>query len=450
MNQIKDLITKYDKPVPRYTSYPAMPHWQTGQFSVADWKEQVVSGFHTAGEEGISLYIHLPYCESLCTYCGCNTRITVNHEVELPYIECLLKEWQLYIDLLGRKPLIREIHLGGGTPTFFAPENLQYLVKSLLDQAEEHPDHCFSFEGHPRNTTYAHLKALSEVGFTRVSYGVQDFDLNVQRAINRIQTYEQVEQVTRWSRQLGYDSVNFDLIYGLPFQTLASVRDTMEKVARLMPDRIAFYSYAHVPWFKPGQRAYSETDLPKGDKKRQLNEAGREELLSLGYADIGMDHFALPTDSLFLSMKLGKLHRNFMGYTEQNSQFLIGLGASAISDSSLGYAQNAKVVEQYIEQVNAGAFPVFIGHSMSRQQQETRELVQDIICNRWITFKQVDNLPEERFTVFQEMLEEGLLTREWNDYRVSTLGTQFLRNICAIFDPIFEAEGKKKVFSQSV
>ena len=450
MNQIKDLITKYDKPVPRYTSYPAMPHWQTEQFSVAGWKEQVVSGFHAAGEEGISLYIHLPYCESLCTYCGCNTRITVNHKVELPYIEALFKEWQLYTDLLGRKPLIREIHLGGGTPTFFAPENLQYLVKSLLNQAEVHPDHCFSFEGHPRNTTYEHLKALSEVGFTRVSYGVQDFDLKVQRAINRIQTYEQVEQVTRWSRELGYDSVNFDLIYGLPFQSLDSVRDTMEQVATLMPDRIAFYSYAHVPWFKPGQRAYSEADLPKGDEKRQLNEAGRQELLSLGYADIGMDHFALPTDSLFMSMKLGKLHRNFMGYTEQNSRLLIGLGASAISDSSLGYAQNAKVVEQYMEQVNAGAFPVFKGHSMSRQQQETRELVLDIICNRWITFEQVDGLPEERYAVFQEMLEEGLLTRKWNDYRVSALGTQFLRNICAIFDPNFEAEGKKKVFSQSV
>lgn len=450
MEKLKDLIAKFDVPVPRYTSYPAMPHWQTDQFSVTSWKKQVKEGFSKSGAEGISLYIHLPYCESLCTYCGCNTRITVNHAVEMPYIESLLKEWQLYIDLLGQKPMIREIHLGGGTPTFFTPENLQYLIRSLLKKARIHPDHCFSFEGHPRNTTYEHLKALNEVGFTRVSYGVQDFDLKVQKAINRIQTYEEVAQVTQWSRELGYDSVNFDLIYGLPFQTRASIANTMEKVASLLPDRIAFYSYAHVPWFKPGQRAYSDADLPKGEEKRQLNDLGRKELLKLGYADIGMDHFALPTDSLFLSQQMGKMHRNFMGYTEQNSKFLIGLGASAISDSSLGYAQNAKVVEQYMEQVKAGQFPVFKGHRMCNKQQQTKELVLDIICNRWITFDQVNKLTEERYDMFQEMLEEGLIKKEWNDYRVSELGTQFLRNICSVFDPNFKGNTEKKVFSQAV
>lgn len=447
---INSLVNKYDVPVPRYTSYPAMPHWQTEQFSIAGWKEQVKTGYQKSGAEGISLYIHLPYCESLCTYCGCNTRITVNHAVEMPYIEALLKEWQLYIDTIGHMPTIREIHLGGGTPTFFSPENLQYLIQSILKKARVHPDHNFSLEGHPGNTTREHLKALREEGFSRVSYGVQDFDIKVQKAINRVQSFEEVAQVTEWSRELGYDSVNFDLIYGLPFQTADSIRDTMQKVARLLPDRIAFYSYAHVPWFKPGQRAYSESDLPKGEEKRQLNDLGRAELLKLGYADIGMDHFALPTDSLFLSMQVGKLHRNFMGYTEQHSNFLIGLGSSSISDSSLGYAQNVKGVEQYIGKVEAGEIPVFKGHKMTFEQQRIKALILDIICNRWITQQQVNELPEERMVQFEAMLGEGLIEKEWDDYRVSEMGTQFLRNICAVFDPNFKPAEKQKVFSQAV
>ncbi len=448
--EFEKLVEKYDKPVPRYTSFPAMPNWRTEDFVVGDWAKEVRKGFEVTDEDGISLYIHLPYCESLCTYCGCNTRITVNHAVELPYIHALLAEWKLYLKALGRKPVIREIHLGGGTPTFFSAENLEYLIRSVLRTADLHPEHAFSLEGHPGNTRKAHLQSLYNVGFRRVSYGIQDFDLKVQRAINRIQTFEEVKQVTDWARDIGYESVNFDLIYGLPFQTEASIRDTVKRVSELMPDRIAYYSYAHVPWFKPGQRAYSEEDLPKGEAKRRLNALGRKELLKLGYKDIGMDHFALPTDALYLAMQSGQLHRNFMGYTEHNSSFMIGLGTSAISDLGIAYGQNVKTVEQYIDLVDSGQLPVFKGHIMSEFEQETRSLILNIICNRWMTSHDVDGLPEDRKLIFQEMMEEGLVGQEWNDFKVSDRGVQFLRNICSVFDPNFGSQRKTKVFSQSV
>lgn len=448
--EFEQLVEKYDKPVPRYTSFPAMPNWHTEDFVAKDWAKEVKAGFRATNEDGISLYIHLPYCESLCTYCGCNTRITINHAVELPYIHALLAEWKLYLKALGSKPVIREIHLGGGTPTFFSAENLHFLIQSILNTADLHENHAFSLEGHPGNTSHSHLKTLHHAGFRRVSLGIQDFDLKVQKAINRIQTFEEVKRVTDWAREIGYESVNFDLIYGLPFQTDESVRKTVARVAELMPDRIAYYSYAHVPWFKPGQRAYSENDLPQGEAKRRLNALGRAELLKLGYKDIGMDHFALPADALFMAMQSGQLHRNFMGYTEHNSSFMIGLGTSAISDLGTAYGQNVKTVENYIDLVDSGQLPVFKGHIMSGFEQEIRSLILDIICNRWITSSDVAQLPEDRKLVFAEMVEEGLIEKEWSDFKVSEKGVQFLRNICSLFDPNFGCQTEKKVFSQSV
>jgi oxygen-independent coproporphyrinogen-3 oxidase len=301
------LINKYDVPVPRYTSYPTVPAWDVTGFTKDVYESRIRTAFQEA-KEGISLYIHLPYCESLCTYCGCNTRITVNHRLELPYIEAVIAEWALYIAILGSKPVVREIHLGGGTPTFFSPENLRYLVETILETVEVHPDYQFSFEGHPNNTTFEHLQALHDVGFTRVSFGVQDVDFKVQKAINRLQPIENLEKVTQWARTIGYTSVNFDLIYGLPFQTIYGIKNTIEVVETLMPDRIAFYSYAHVPWTKPGQRAYSEENIPTGSDKHKLNLLGQALLKAIGYESIGMDHFALPNDSLTVARATGRLH----------------------------------------------------------------------------------------------------------------------------------------------
>ena len=263
-----DLVQKYNVPVPRYTSYPTVPFWKENAIDSRRWFQQVRQAFkETNKTHGISLYLHLPFCESLCTYCGCNKRITKNHQVEEPYIKSILLEWQKYLEHFGSRPLIREIHLGGGTPTFFDSSNLATLVEGILDKSDIHPQHNFGFEGSPNNTTKKHLEALYQLGFKRVSLGVQDFEPKVQQSVNRINSFDQVSQVVNWSRNIGFDSVNLDLIYGLPFQTQESMSNTLDLTGRLHPDRIALYSYAHVPWKSPSQRGYSESDLTQRLRK---------------------------------------------------------------------------------------------------------------------------------------------------------------------------------------
>ena len=341
------LIQKYNIPGPRYTSYPTVPFWDEAGISLEDWKKTLVRAFQESNNsEGISLYIHLPFCENLCTFCGCHKRITKRHEVEEPYIETLLKEWNLYCDLLPEKPRIKELHLGGGTPTFFSPEHLQQLMEGILSRAEKFPQYEFSYEAHPNFTSREHLQTLYDLGFRRNSFGVQDYDPKVQKTINRIQPYEQVERATLHSREIGYTSISHDLVFGLPHQTRQSMIDTIEKTKRLKPDRISFYSYAHVPWIKGlGQRGYDENDLPSAEEKRVLYETGKQLFSDLGYVEIGMDHFALKTDSMHQALQTKSLHRNFMGYTAGKTKLMIGLGMSSISDSWYSFAQNIKSVE---------------------------------------------------------------------------------------------------------
>ncbi|HKK37999.1 MAG TPA: oxygen-independent coproporphyrinogen III oxidase, partial [Cryomorphaceae bacterium] len=377
---MKELIEKYNVAVPRYTSYPTVPNWNAETFSKEEYLSLVQKDFAKANDEGLALYIHLPYCESLCTYCGCNTRITVNHAVEGPYIDALIAEWTQYLAIFGDKPKIREIHLGGGTPTFFAPLELKRLIEAILAKAEVTADASFSFEAHPANTTQEHLSVLASLGFDRLSLGVQDFDPKVQKAINRRQTPEEVERVTAQARKLGYRSINFDLVYGLPFQTEAGVMNAVDEVIRLKPDRIAFYSYAHVPWKRPGQRAYDENDLPQGEEKLNLFVKGRERLMEAGYEPIGFDHFALKEDSLYCAYETGTMHRNFMGYTDLRTDFLIGLGVSSISDIGTAFAQNAKSVEGYIEQVRKGVLPIVKGHLLDQTELMIRGHILNLTC----------------------------------------------------------------------
>lgn len=324
------LVRKYNQPVPRYTSYPTVPYWKE-KVDVKDWKRNIQIQLAKHGKEGISLYIHLPFCESLCTYCGCNKKITTNHNVENEYIIAVASEWRLYKELMREKPVVRELHLGGGTPTFFSPTNLRLLLKLILKDVSVHPQHTFSIEGHPNNTTREHLQVLYELGFRRISYGVQDLDAEVQRIINRVQPFNNVKQATGMVREIGFTSVNFDLIYGLPKQTQASIEETILQTISLHPDRIAFYSYAHVPWNSKAQRLFDENDLPTAEEKIKLYRHGKHLLQKAGYIDIGMDHFALPHDELNHARISEKLHRNFMGYTVQPTTILIGLGVSAIS-----------------------------------------------------------------------------------------------------------------------
>lgn len=434
---IRTLAEKYTVPAPRYTSYPTVPYWENDAFTAEGWKKSVVASFDTMERtEGISLYIHLPFCESLCTYCGCNTRITKNHAVENPYMQTLWKEWEMYLDLLSEKPVIRELHLGGGTPTFFSPDNLAKLVKGILDKAEIHPAAVFSFEAHPGNTTREHLDQLYKLGFKRLSFGIQDFDPVVQLTINRIQSYAEVEQATADAKGAGYNSINYDLIYGLPMQTMVGLTETIESVLKLRPDRIAFYSYAHVPWVKPGQRSYTEKDLPEGEFKHQLYETGRDLLKAGGYIEIGMDHFTLATDSLFQAEEKGTLHRNFMGYTEQYSRLMIGLGVSAISDSWTGFAQNVKKVEEYTALVNQGELPVFKGHLLNAEDLIVRQHILNIMCKgetSWSSYEEYAVLAEslERLRTLQL---DGLVEITSNAVQVTPAGKRFLRNICMTLD----------------
>ncbi|WP_370391395.1 oxygen-independent coproporphyrinogen III oxidase [uncultured Winogradskyella sp.] len=452
----QDLIHKYNVAGPRYTSYPTVPYWDFLTFSMKKWKQSIKRSFEETNEtEGLSIYIHLPFCESLCTFCGCHKRITKRHDVELPYLKALLREWNLYLDLFNHKPRIKELHLGGGTPTFFAPENLKFLISELLTGADLAPDYEFSFEGHPNNTTREHLQTLFDLGFTRVSFGVQDYNPKVQTAINRIQTFDKVKEVTALAREIGYTSVGHDIIFGLPFQTEDDIVKTIAYTEELKPDRIAFYSYAHVPWIKGnGQRGFKDADLPTPESKRQQYEIGKKMLEKVGYVEIGMDHFALPTDSLYRAMKHEKLHRNFMGYTASKTQSMIGLGVSAISDSWYGFAQNVKSIEEYYHLVNEGIIPVYRGHILNTEDLIIRKHILNLMCHlktSWLEPSMMfEELPEVLIKL-KEFERDGLLEFERKQVIVTEKGRPFIRNICMAFDLLLQRKKPNtQLFSMTI
>jgi oxygen-independent coproporphyrinogen-3 oxidase len=452
---MQSLFQKYNVQGPRYTSYPTVPYWNSVAPTKQEWINEVQKSFSlTNKNEGISIYIHLPFCESLCTYCGCNTRITVNHAVEEPYIDSLIKEWKMYLDIFQDRPNIKELHLGGGTPTFFSAENLIKLISTIVATSNILSDAEFSFEAHPNNTTHSHLEALYNLGFRRLSLGIQDFDEKVQDAINRKQSFEQVKNITQLARNIGYVSINFDLIYGLPFQTLQTIKTTVEKTIQLKPDRIAFYSYAHVPWLKPGQRKYSEKDLPMGDEKRALYELGRTLFEKAGYVEIGMDHFALKSDSLYLAEKSGNLHRNFMGYTAGKTHLLVGLGVSSISDAWTAFVQNVKTVEEYYSYLKKNELPIFKGHILTEEDLVLRQHILNIMCKLKTSWEKKSEQCESLFKVFErldEMEADGLVIRNKKSLLVTEKGRPFIRNICMAFDArLHQNKPETTLFSQTI
>lgn len=453
---LSNLVNKYNIAGPRYTSYPTVPYWDKSTFSSEHWKSSLVKSFNESNlKEGISLYIHLPFCESLCTFCGCNKRITKQHSVESPYIKAVLKEWSLYLELFDKKPIIKEIHLGGGTPTFFSPDNLKLLINGILKDSELAKNYEFSFEGHPNNTTEEHLQVLYDVGFRRVSYGVQDYNQTVQKAINRIQPLENVKQATELARKIGYTSVGHDIIFGLPFQTLQHVEETILKTKELLPDRLAFYSYAHVPWIKGnGQRGFKDSDLPSAELKRKQYELGKALLAEVGYHEIGMDHFALHTDSLYKSMQNGNLHRNFMGYTASKTQAMIGLGVSSISDSWYGFSQNVKHIEEYYQLLEENKIPVYRGHILNEEDLIMRKHILNLMCQfktEWtknrLYFKEIPDV----LIQLKEMEQDGLLHINSNSVEVTEAGQPFVRNICMAFDVLLQRKQPNvQLFSMTV
>lgn len=446
------LIQKYNVAAPRYTSYPTVPHWQKEKPALADWIHHMKIAFEENNE--ISLYIHLPFCENLCTYCGCNKRITKNHAFELPYIEALLREWQFYLDKLPKRPVIRALHLGGGTPTFFSAGNLHHLLYSILDSAIVPENHEFSIEVHPNTTTLLQLQVLRDLGFRRVSIGVQDFSPMVLKAIHRKQTYEQVENVTLAARQMGYESINYDLIYGLPKQTMQDIDNTLTYLETLRPDRIAFYSYAHVPWKSKSQRGYSREDLPKGREKLAMYERGCQGLKTLGYHEIGLDHFALPSDSLYQAKITNQLHRNFMGYIPFQTKLLIGLGMSAISDAGGMFIQNIKTVKGYQQQLHWPTIPFFRGHILNKEDEVLRHHITNLMCQfktNWHERKHQHPAIIKGIMRMGELLKDELIDIEPYHLEVTKKGEPYIRNICMALDAnLWRSRSTSPVFSQVI
>lgn len=447
------LLQKYDVPTPRYTSYPTVPYWDFSTLSIEAWKRAVVNSFEAENGE-LCIYIHLPFCENMCTFCACNKRITVNHAVEDPYIAAVLKEWRMYRALLPQQPLIREIHLGGGTPTFFSPGNLLQLINGITEDALVHKEHEFSIEVHPNYTTEEHIRVLAESGFNRISLGVQDFDPHVQFVINRNQTYEKTKEVVDWARKYQYKSINIDLVYGLPHQTVDSVAHTVELIKGFMPDRIAFYSYAHVPWKSKVQRRYTEADLPKAEEKWQMYQHGRALLEASGFTSIGMDHFALKEDKLFTAAKAGRLHRNFMGYTTTKSKLIIGLGVSSISDAWTAFAQNEKEVEAYEEKMGRGEFPLVHGHLLSEEDQIIRRKILELMCRNETV---LDNplldtaFIENVFGKLRHLQQDGLVQLNGKQVIVTPKGMSFIRNISAAVDALlWRKQNDAETFSKAI
>lgn len=443
------LVYKYDVPVPRYTSYPTVPYW-TDSPTTDEWVDSLKRAF--LEKPHWSMYVHIPFCETLCTYCGCNTSITRNHKREEPYMELILKEYEAYKKLLPElaESPFQQFHFGGGTPTFLSPKNIQTLAKKIMDGMNIPSDFHGSIEVDPRKTEVEHLERLRDLGFSRVSLGVQDFDPEVQRLVHRVQPFEMTQKITQAARDLGYSSVNFDLIYGLPTQTEESIGDMMEKTWQLKPDRIALYSLAIVPWIKPAQKLFKDEDLPKGKEKRRLYEISREFLLDKGYIEIGMDHFALPTDSLSISNDKGELHRNFMGYVEERTQVLLGLGVSSISETPDCFHQNEKALPVYERRVGEGEIPTLRGHKLSKEDQIRREQILQFMTRGVASFEN-EAQAEKVKSFLSEMIQDGLVEIENNQMSLTKKGKPFLRNACLALDErLLASKPDSEIFSKSL
>lgn len=447
MKTLNELISKYNRPGPRYTSYPPVPFWK----NVPDEKKWI-SHIQTIYDEkkGIDLYVHVPYCESLCYYCGCSRIITRNHDVEDVFIKLVLKEWELYKEKLGFTPVVNSLHFGGGTPTFLSPSNLSKLIKSLLER--KMPSFVGSIEIDPRTCQLEHLKILRDNNITRLSLGIQDFDPIVQRTINRDQSPKLVEALVEKIRESGCTSLNFDLIYGLPKQTMESITKTFEIVNKMRPDLIAFYSYAHLPDKIKNQRLIAEEDLPSPELKRELYEHGKKLLINSGYSDVGMDHFALPSSYLYQAKKKNNLHRNFMGYVDKKSPILIGLGPSSISDSSLSFAQNAKDVKIYENKIKQNLLPIEKGHTLTSKDLMIQDIILELMCNNHISLTAASEIPywneiQAELSTFQE---DGILELTQEKLTIKDLGKGFVRNVAMCFDFHLREQETTAKFSQTI
>ncbi len=457
----EDLIRRLDTPGPRYTSYPTADRFVEA-FTAADYRRALWSRANGVGTVGgaspLSLYVHIPFCESVCYYCACNKVITKRHEQAADYLTALETEIALHVGQLGTGQPVVQLHLGGGSPTFLGDAELARLMRALSGAFRLAPGAEVSIEVDPRTVTGARLAHLAGLGFNRISFGVQDFDPAVQQAVHRVQSEQLVEQLMLQARGLGFASTNMDLIYGLPRQTPASLARTVAKVAALRPDRIALYAYAHLPQrFKPQRRIHADELPPPADKVRMLSLA-IQGFQAEGYQYIGMDHFALPQDSLAVAKRQGRLHRNFQGYSTQPDCDLIGLGVSAIGRVGATYSQNAKTLPEYYDALRQGQFPVARGLALSRDDLVRRSVITALMCQGRIEFESIElaHLVDVRrsfareLTQLEDLQDLGLVELQANAVQVTPLGWFFVRAVAMVFDRYLQDDRARERFSRVI
>jgi oxygen-independent coproporphyrinogen-3 oxidase len=449
-------LEKYNRPGPRYTSYPTAPVWKD-DFGPADLENYFARA--DAQASPISLYMHLPFCESLCLFCACNVSIQKDKSVAIPYLAALKREIEHVARNISRKRQVIQFHWGGGTPTYLSPEQLEELFEFTRERFSFAPDAEIGLEVDPRATSREHLETLRRIGFNRLSMGIQDFEPHVQQTIHRVQPYEMTRALIAASRELGYGSLNVDLIYGLPHQTGDTFRATIEQVLTLAPDRVAMFSYAHVPWLKKQQGSF-QAFLPEGRDKFAIFRAGLEGFLSAGYQYIGMDHFALPTDELAVAQRNRTLHRNFQGYTTKAGADLYGMGVSAISSVAGAYSQNSKEIPSYQSMVGERGIATMRGYRLSGDDELRRAVIGRLLCHTVIFKREIERefsiSFDDYFAADLEKLveprDEGLVTLGADEIRVMPLGRIFIRNIAMAFDRYLtdQQADKRPLFSKTL
>lgn len=455
-----DLLQQFDVPGPRYTSYPTADRFVEA-FSPADYARalsQRAEGAFVGGKSPLSLYVHIPFCESVCYYCACNKVITRHHDRATEYLDMLDVEIGLHGRVLGRPEAVSQLHFGGGSPTFLTDQELARVMASLQAHFKLAPGAEVSIEVDPRTATVDRLAHLRQIGFNRISFGVQDFNPAVQKAVHREQSFESVRDLTLAARAQGFESVNMDLIYGLPLQTPETFATTIEQVSELRPDRIALYAYAHLPTrFKPQRRIHT-ADLPPPEYRVAMLSAAIAGFLGHGYSYIGMDHFALQGDSLAAAKRQGRLHRNFQGYSTQPDCDLIGLGVSSIGRMGATYSQNAKTLPEYYDALRQGLFPIVRGLALNRDDLLRRAVIMALMCQGRLEFESIElahliSVPEyfrNELAQLQPYVDMGLVVREPGAIQVTAKGWFFVRAIAMQFDRHLQSDRVRERFSRII
>jgi len=452
----EEFLAKYNRPGPRYTSYPTAPVWNDA-FGPTDL-ENVFEEAESA-KTPVSLYMHIPFCESLCLFCACNVVIQKNKSVAPPYLDVLKRETERISRSISKDRPVVQFHWGGGTPTYLSPEQIEDLFGFTREHFQFAPESEIGIEVDPRVTSLAHLETLRKLGFNRLSMGIQDFQPEVQKAVHRIQPFEMTRDLLVSARQLGFDSINVDLIYGLPYQTPESFAHTVDQIISLSPDRIALFSYAHVPWLKKQQGSFI-AHLPEGMVKFEIFRTGLLKFVEAGYLYIGMDHFAKPGDELAVSQQKRTLHRNFQGYTTKAGADLYGMGITAISGIQSAYAQNYRDTPSWQKAVAERGLATMRGYHLSEEDRLRRAVISRLLCHTVVLKDEIsrefsvdfDEYFAEELRRFERFREDGLVLLERSEIRATWLGRIFIRNLAMVFDPYLEKQqlAAKPLFSNTL